>query len=233
MKTRNVRWIAYLGMAALLANLILGLLGFSNQTQEIENIKNRLLKNQLQNNIDLTMKYVNNTYGTLKQGEGTLLDSEGISIEGRFGLVDSILEDLGEKSSIFVKENNDFKRITTNIMGDDNERAVGTYLGQDHMAYHTVLNGQTYIGEANILGENYYTAYKPITDVNNNVIGLLFVGTPTEELDKLIEVHDTEMERINTLIIVLRAVSLGSLIVLVGLSVADTNDREKEKKKAA
>lgn len=221
MKISKMKLIAYAGMVALLASMIIGLLGFSNTTKNINHIKNQLLKKNVEKNINLTMKYINNSYGTLTQGDGTLLDSEGRSVEGRFGVVDTILEDLGEKSTIFVKVNDDFKRISTNIMSDDNERAVGTFLGPDHKAYKTVMNGRLFIGEAKILGENYYTAYDPIKDKNNNVIGLLFVGTPTKVLDDIIKVHDEKMSKIDMLIIVLRTISLGSLIALVSASVVD------------
>ena len=90
------------------------------------------------------MKYINNSYGTLTQGDGALLDSDGNSIEGRFVVVDTVLEDLGDKSSIFVKVNDDFKRISTNIMSDENEKAIGTFLGNDHNVYQTVMN-ESYI----------------------------------------------------------------------------------------
>ena len=219
MKTNKIKLIAYLGSIALLVSMIVGLLGFSNTTDNIDNIKNQLLKNQVENNINLTMKYIKSSYGTLTQGNQTLLDSDGKSIEGRFGVVDTVLEDLGDKSTIFVKVNDDFKRISTNIMSDKNERAMNTYLGSDHNAYQTVIDGNLYIGEAEILDEDYYTAYQPIKDRNENVIGLLFVGVPTKDLDNIIEVHDTKMDRINILIIVLRAISLGSLITLVSISV--------------
>lgn len=221
MKINKTKLIAYAGMIALLASMIVGLLGFSNATKNINYIKNQLLKKNVEKNINLTMKYINNSYGKLTQGDGTLLDSEGKSVEGRFGVVDTILEDLGEKSTIFVKVNDDFKRISTNIMSDENERAVGTFLGSDHKAYQTVMNGRMYIGEAKILGESYYTAYDPIKDENNNVIGLLFVGTPTKVLDDIIKVHDERMTKIDMLIIILRTISLGSLITLVSASVVD------------
>ena len=215
-KNTSIKLIAYLGMLALLASLILGLLGFTNNSKEINNVKNQLLKNYVENNIDLSMKYINNSYGTLTQGNQTLVDSKGNSIEGRFGVVDSVLEDLGNESTIFVKVEDDFKRISTNVMSDENQRAIGTFLGRDHKAYQTVMKGHTYIGEAEILGDNYYTAYKPIKDKNHNVIGLLFVGIPTKNLDNIIRVHDSKMDKINFLVIVLRAISLGSLIALAG-----------------
>lgn len=219
MKFNKIKVISYCGMIALLASMIVGLLGFANSTKDINNIKNQLLKKHVENNINLTMKYINHSYGTLIQGNKTLLDSYGKSIEGRFGVVDSVMEDLGDKSTIFVKIKDDFKRISTNIMSDENERAIGTYLGTDHNAYQSAINGELYIGEAEILGEDYYTAYKPIKDTNNNVIGLLFVGMPTKTLNNIVEIHDEKMNKINILIIVLRAISLGSLILLSSESV--------------
>ena len=92
MKINKTKLIAYCGMIALLASMIVGLLGFSNSTKDINDIKNQLLKKHVENNINLTMKYINNSYGTLTQGDGTLLDSNGNSIEGRFGVVDTVLE---------------------------------------------------------------------------------------------------------------------------------------------
>lgn len=231
MKTNKTKWIAYFGMVALLASMIVGLIGFSNSTKHIDEVKNRLLRSHVENNIKLKMKYINNTYGTLTQGDGTLLDSDGESIEGRFGVVDTVLENLGDKSTIFVKENDDFKRISTNIMSDKNERAMGTYLGKDHKAYDTVINGDLYIGEAEILDDDYYTAYQPVKDKNNNVIGLFFVGTATETLDNITQVHGETMDKTNIVVIVLRALSLGSLIALVGISVRERESRERNSKK--
>lgn len=220
MKMKHTRLIAYLGMIALLASLIIGLLGYSGTTREIEVMKHTLLERHVVNNIHLTMKYILNSYGTLTQGEGTLLDDQGNSIAGTYGAVDAVLEDLGDRATIFVKENNDFRRISTNVI-TERERAVGTWLGKDHIAYETVMEGELYTGEANIFGENYYTAYEPIKDINNNVIGLLFVGTPTWQLDDLMQVHDRTMDSINIAILVLRAISLGALILLVSTSVLD------------
>ena len=228
METKKIKLISYLGVLALIASMIVGLLGYSHTTNNMNNIKNQLLKKQVENNMDLTMQYIENSYGVLTQGNETLLDSEGKSIEGKFGVVDSVLENLGDKSTIFVKVKDDFKRISTNIMTNENERATDTYLGRDHNAYETVMNGDLYIGEAEILDENYYTAYQPIKDINENVIGLLFVGLPTKELDEIIKVHDTKEDRFNISIIILRAISLGALITLVSLSVINKKPDESK-----
>ena len=110
----------------------------------------------------------------------------------------------------------------------DDERALDTYLGRDHNAYETVMRGEIYMGEAEILGDSYYTAYEPIKDTNNNVIGLLFVGMPTEQLDNLMQVHDDKMGAINIAIIVLRAISLGALIILITASIREPRRERKE-----
>ena len=222
MKINKTKIIAYSGILALLASMIIGLLGFSNNTKDIEHIKNQLLTMHVENNIKLSLKYILSSYGTLTPGNGTLLDENGNSIEGKYGVVDSVLEDVGDQSTIFVKVNNDFKRISTNVMSSENERAIGTYLGTDHNAYDTVMRGDIYIGEAQILGDNYYTAYDPIKDDNNNVIGLLFVGVQTEKLDAIINVHDTKMNNIDILIIIFRAISLGALIALVATAASNS-----------
>lgn len=95
---------------------------------------------------------------------------------------------------------------------------MGTYLGKDHNAYDSVISGEIYVGEANILGDIYYAAYDPLKDPNGNVIGMIYVGMPMEELDNIINAHEDEMSSINILIIVLRAFSFGTLIALVAVS---------------
>lgn len=224
MRFNKSKLIAYFGMIALLASMVVGLLGFSSRAEDINDIKNQLLRTHVVNNIHLKMKYINNSYGRLTQGDGTLLDKDGKSIEGRFGVVDTVLENLGDKATVFVKIRDDFKRISTNIMSDKDERAMGTYLGSDHNAYDTVMKGEVYVGEAEILDENYYTAYEPLKDKNGNVIGLLFVGTQTRRLDNIVELHDEKMNKVDIAIIVLRTISLGSLIALVSISVLGKNN---------
>lgn len=214
MKPKHTRLLAYLGMISLIASMIVGLLGYSTTTSEVQRMKDTLLRRHVINNMHLTMRYIVNSYGNLTEGEGTLLDRDGNSIEGNFGAVDAVLEDLGDRATIFVKQNNDFRRISTNVTAE-RQRAMDTWLGKEHVAYQTVMSGNIYIGEADILGQNYYAAYDPIKDQNNNVIGLLFVGMPTWQIDRLMETHDDTMDRLDTLILVLRTISLGALIVLV------------------
>ena len=39
-----------------------------------------------------------------------------------------------------------------------------------------IVKGESYFGEANILGKPYVTGYEPIRNTNNNIIGIYYVG---------------------------------------------------------
>lgn len=67
-----------------------------------------------------------------------------------------------------------FYRVSTNVKKTDGSRALGTVLSR--AVFDRLLNGETYIGKANILGKSYQAAYEPIKDGLNNIIGVLYVG---------------------------------------------------------
>ncbi len=106
---------------------------------------------------------------------------------------------------------NDFRRMTTNIIKPDGERAVGTYLGRDNDVYRAVLQGQTFRGEAVILGKPYLTAYLPVYGAGNDVIGILYVGVDRTEIDAAI------LDRLLTMLIasaVVIALGLGLVVMM-------------------
>lgn len=222
MKLNKVKIIAYVGFVSLLISLLIGVYGYDSTDRSIQEIKDELLENHVRTNALLAQSYAETTYGKLTQGKGTLLTEDGRSIENDFVVVDRILNTMGDRATFFVKEKNDFKRISTNIPfeGEDGDknRAIGTYLERESPAYEAAVNGEVYIGEVDILNESYYTVYQPITDDYENVIGIFFIGVPTERLEDTLNVLSSEMATTNTVLVVLRTISLGSLIALVAIS---------------
>ena len=59
-----------------------------------------------------------------------------------------------------------------------------------------------FIGEVEILGLEYHSAYKPIIDGNNRVIGILYVGIPKITSEAMIKSHSNE-QWINLAIIIM------------------------------
>ena len=66
-------------------------------------------------------------------------------------------------------------RIATNVLGEDGSRAVGTRLSQ--AVYDEVLErGGTWAAPAFVVNDWYITAYEPIRDPRQRIIGALYVG---------------------------------------------------------
>ncbi len=66
-------------------------------------------------------------------------------------------------------------RISTNVKNSDGLRAIGTRVSSD--VYEKVLeNGQPYIGRSFVVNADYITAYEPIRNIKDEVIGMLYVG---------------------------------------------------------
>jgi len=93
-------------------------------------------------------------------------------------LIETITRITGETATVFAwdAETQDFWRKTTNIVKPDGTRAVGTQLGTKGAVYPVVMAGQTFIGQATILGKEYYTIYEPIFTPSGDIIGILYAG---------------------------------------------------------
>jgi methyl-accepting chemotaxis protein len=104
------------------------------------------------------------------------------------GSIDKFTSMTGAVATVFVRVDNDFVRITTSVKKEDGSRALGTRLGDRHPAYGNLMNGEGYIGRANLFGKMYCTRYVPIKDGGGQVIGILFVGLEiTDDLNFLRE----------------------------------------------
>jgi methyl-accepting chemotaxis protein len=100
-------------------------------------------------------------------------------------MIDSIGRMTGQTATIFAwdAESKDFWRRTTNIIKPDGKRAVGTALGQAGAVYPFATKGQVYRGEAVILEVPYYTIYQPIFAPSGEVIGILYAGVRSADIN--------------------------------------------------
>ena len=66
-------------------------------------------------------------------------------------------------------------RIATNVMKENGNRAIGTRVSQE--VYDQVLeNGRSWQDRAFVVNDWYITAYDPIRDVDDRIVGILYVG---------------------------------------------------------
>jgi len=110
-------------------------------------------------------------------------------LNGRTAEVDAVVAATRGGSgvaTIFVRDGDDFLRISTSLTSDKGARATGTRLGKDHPAYTRLIAGQDFIGKVTLFGRPYMTAYQPVKDGQGRVVGVLFVGmNMTASLDQL------------------------------------------------
>ncbi len=66
-------------------------------------------------------------------------------------------------------------RISTNVKAKDNTRAVGTRVSEQ--VYEQVMvKGLPWVARAFVVNDWYKTAYEPIRDIDDRIIGILYVG---------------------------------------------------------
>lgn len=93
-----------------------------------------------------------------------------------FSEVDDFTRMTAGVATVFVRDGDEFVRITTSLTKQDGTRALGTVLDHQHPAYQKLLAGQGYVGRALLFDRYYMTQYTPVRDSGGRVIAVLFVG---------------------------------------------------------
>lgn len=183
---------------AIIPTLLLGIVAYSSSSSVINEQIETLLETQVQdmkgwtNDVyKLTRNKVNSDLNVLRQnfyskgypeiinGNMTLVDDNGdlYVVNNNFEIVDKVQDLVGGAATVFQVYNQSYAvRVSTNVIGTDGERAVGTHL-TDNVYEVAVLQGETYYGRRDLFGKNYVTAYEPIRNKKGEIIGVLFTGT--------------------------------------------------------
>lgn len=138
----------------------------------------------------------------VKNSEGKIIGviSTGYRLDTN-EIVDYIKSGLNCDATIFLEDT----RISTTIM-KNGERVVGTKL--DPRIAKNVLEGNSYTGEADILGGKYITTYTPIVREDNSVVAIIFTGR------SMAEINSFKMSFItNTIVIAVIILVIFSIII--------------------
>ncbi|MGA2667860.1 MAG: cache domain-containing protein [Ignavibacteria bacterium] len=105
----------------------------------------------------------------------------GILLNRNYEIVDKIKEVVHEKEVYKGQEigtatifENDY-RISTNVKNEDGSYAIST-LVSDEVYDRVLLEGERYVGDAFVVNAWYLAAYEPIRNIDNNIVGILYVG---------------------------------------------------------
>lgn len=96
-------------------------------------------------------------------------------INNNYDVVDAVRKDHKATATVFVKDGDEFVRVSTNVLTPEGKRGVGTQLARN-AAYAAVSQGKQYCGPIDVLGTAFDACYNPIKDAGGKIIGASYIG---------------------------------------------------------
>lgn len=131
--------------------------------------------------------------GSLYKGDVNLTEDTGV--------LDAFVEGTDVEVTIFWGDT----RKATTILDDSGERILGTAASAEVSA--AVLNGEAYSSTSvTVNGESFYGYYEPLENTDGEVVGMVFAGETTEEMDTRLKNSITALSIISIICILIAAV---------------------------
>jgi len=96
-------------------------------------------------------------------------------INNNFDVVDAVRKAHNATATVFVKDGDEFVRVSTNVLTPEGKRGIGTQLARN-AAYAAVSKGEQYCGPIDVLGTAFDACYNPIKDAGGKIIGVSYIG---------------------------------------------------------
>ncbi len=96
-------------------------------------------------------------------------------INNNYDVVDAVRKAHNATATVFVKDGEEFVRVSTNVLTPEGKRGIGTQLARN-AAYAAVSQGQVFCGAVDVLGTAFDACYHPIKDALGKVIGVSYIG---------------------------------------------------------
>ena len=115
--------------------------------------------------------------GTEKVGDKTVpaLYFGERKINNNYDVVDAVRKAHNATATVFVKDGDEFVRVSTNVLTPEGKRGVGTQLARNK-AYEAVSKGAPFCGPIDVLGTAYDACYNPIKDAGGKLVGVSYIG---------------------------------------------------------
>lgn len=96
-------------------------------------------------------------------------------INNNFDVVDAIRKTHQATATVFVRDGEEFVRVSTNVLTPEGKRGLGTKLARN-AAYAALDAGKQYCGPIDVLGTKFESCYNPIKDASGKIIGASYIG---------------------------------------------------------
>lgn len=96
-------------------------------------------------------------------------------INNNYDVVDAVRKAHNATATVFVKDGDEFVRVSTNVLTPEGKRGVGTVLARNK-AYEAVSKGEQFCGPIDVLGTPFDACYNPIKDASGKLVGVSYIG---------------------------------------------------------
>ncbi|MCI8357834.1 MAG: hypothetical protein HFI51_06790 [Lachnospiraceae bacterium] len=141
--------------------------------------------------------------------EGELLYKGEYCVTENVDVIDSFTKDSDVSVTLFY---GDTRGATSLIDKETGKRIVGTK-ASDAVISAVLQKGEVYQTDSIVVnGENYYAYYKPVEDDSGNIVGMVFAGRPSKDVDAII-IKETSSVAVIAVIILLISIVICALLV--------------------
>lgn len=171
------------------------------------------MKSEAFNGLNNLCQAVASAYDAVDLGdyrlEGELLYKGDYCVTENEEVIDSFTKDSDVSVTMFY---GDTRRATSLIDKATGNRIVGTK-ASDAVVNAVLQKGQDYYTDKiEINGENYYAYYKPVLDSSGKVVGMVFAGRPSKDVDAVIIKQTSSIAGIALVILI---ISIAICVILV------------------
>jgi hypothetical protein len=96
-------------------------------------------------------------------------------INNNYDVVDAVRKTHGATATVFVRQGDEFVRVSTNVLTLEGKRGIGTLLARNP-AFEALSAGKQFCGPIDVLGAAFDACYNPIRDGGGKVIGASYIG---------------------------------------------------------
>lgn len=131
----------------------------------------------------LKQSYVQMYRGNWEYNADTKILYKGVyNISDTYSMLDKISEEDNVEITIFWGDT----RVITTVRNDDGSRFVNTQAGEAAINA-TLKGGEEYFNPNTVInGKPYYSYYSPLTNNDGSIVGMFFVGVPSDNVNSLI-----------------------------------------------
>ena len=160
------------------ACIVVGFLGYRSSADGLEIALNRSARS----NVNLIMEIMNSRYPGDWRIENNALYKGDMVISGSEEIPDFLGKLCEGHVTFFMGDT----RVSTTVKDGSGKRLTNTK-ASEKIINEVLVGGKPYAGRAMVVNSEYDCAYTPIKDGNGKVIGMAFVGLPSEELAEAIK----------------------------------------------